>query len=112
MDASVSYLYASCTSILLIDFLAFSVQEDDENVSDNKLINNKGGHKRLRKKYQVSESENEDILQESDDEDSCLLSALKKKTDVKVVVASEDAQKNDIPHRTENGGAVESKKAK
>ncbi|KAG5626903.1 hypothetical protein H5410_012121 [Solanum commersonii] len=87
------------------------VQEDDENVSDNKLNNNNGSHKRLRKKYQVSESENEDILQESDDEDSCLLSALKKKTDVKAV-ASEDNQKNDIPHRTENGGAVESKKAK
>ncbi|KAK6804412.1 hypothetical protein RDI58_002196 [Solanum bulbocastanum] len=73
--------------------------------------NNNGGHKRLRKKYQVSESENEDILQESDDEDNCLLSALKKKTDVKAVT-SEDKQKNDIPHRTENGGTVESKKAK
>lgn len=91
------------------------VQEDDENLSDNKL-NNNGGHKRLRKKYQVSESENEDILQESGDEDNCLLSALKKKTDLKAK-ASEDTQKNDmlsaeVPHRTENGGTVESKKAK
>lgn len=90
------------------------VQEDDENLSDNKL-NNKGGHRRLRKKYQVSESENEDILQESEDEDNCLLSALNK-TDVKVV-ASEDNEKNDmlsteVPHMTENGGTVESKKAK
>ncbi|XP_055817437.1 peptidyl-prolyl cis-trans isomerase FKBP43-like isoform X2 [Solanum dulcamara] len=90
------------------------VQDDDENLSDNKLNNNNGGHKRLRKKYQVSESENEDILQESEDEDTCLLSALKK-TDV-TPVASEDNQKNDmlsaeVPHRTENGVSVESKKA-
>lgn len=116
MDASFSYLYTFRTSILLIDFLAFSVQDDDENLSDNKLNNNNGSHKRLRKKYQVSESENEDILQESEDEDTCLLSALKKKTDVKPV-ASEDNQKNDmlsaeVPHRTENGGTVESKTAK
>ncbi|KAJ8573302.1 hypothetical protein K7X08_009813 [Anisodus acutangulus] len=92
------------------------VQEDDENLSDNKLHNNNGGQKKLRKKYQVSDSEDEDILQESEDEDNCLLSALKKKDDVKAK-ASEDNQKNDmlsaeVPHRRENGGTVESEKAK
>ncbi|KAM3322937.1 peptidyl-prolyl cis-trans isomerase FKBP43 isoform X1 [Capsicum chacoense] len=93
------------------------VQEDDESLSDNTLNNNNNvSHKRLRKKYQVSESEGEDILQENEDEDNCPLSALKKKTDVKAK-ASEDNQKNvvlsaEVPHRTENGGTVESKKAK
>lgn len=92
------------------------VKEDDENLSDNKLHNNKGEHKRFRKKYQVSESEEEDILQESENEDNCLLSALKKKANVKAKT-SEDNQKNDmlsaeVPHRTENGGTVESEKAK
>ncbi|KAK4379388.1 hypothetical protein RND71_001250 [Anisodus tanguticus] len=92
------------------------VQEDDENLSDNKLQNNNGGQKKIRKKYQVSDSEDEDILQESEDEDNCLLSALKKKDDVKAK-ASEDNQKNDmlsaeVPHRRENGGTVESEKAK
>ncbi|KAK4372001.1 hypothetical protein RND71_007385 [Anisodus tanguticus] len=92
------------------------VQEDDQNLSDNKLHNNNGGQKKLRKKYRESDSEDEDIVQESEDEDNCLLSALKKKEDVKAK-ASEDNQKNDmlsdeVPHRTENGGTVESEKAK
>ncbi|XP_019230899.1 PREDICTED: peptidyl-prolyl cis-trans isomerase FKBP43 [Nicotiana attenuata] len=90
------------------------VQVDDENLSDNKLHKHNSNHKRLRKKYQVSESEDEDILQDTD-EDNCLLSALKKKADVKAKT-SEDNQKNDMlsaeaPHRTENGGTVEHEKA-
>lgn len=93
----------------------FPVQVDDENLSDNKLHKNNSNHKRLRKKYQVSESEDEDILQD-ENEDNCLLSALKKKADVKAQT-SEDNQKNDMlsakaPHRTENGGTVEHEKAK